>query len=80
MTALLELRNVSKIFGKGKSYTVALDDMTLAVEEDFPNIITVAGESGSGKTTTGLLLLGFYTPTTGQVLYSGQSLSELSSS
>jgi peptide/nickel transport system ATP-binding protein len=79
MTALLELRNVSKIFGKGKSYTVALDDMTLAVEEDFSHIITVAGESGSGKTTTGLLLLGFYTPTTGQVLFNGKSLDELTS-
>jgi len=79
MTALLELRNVSKIFGKGKSYTVALDDMTLAVEEDFPHIITIAGESGSGKTTTGLLLLGFYTPTMGDVLYNGKALSELSS-
>jgi oligopeptide/dipeptide ABC transporter ATP-binding protein len=79
MTALLELRNVSKIFGKGKSLTIALDNMSLAVEEDFPHIITIAGESGSGKTTTGLLLLGFYGPTMGDVLYNGKSLAELSS-
>jgi oligopeptide/dipeptide ABC transporter ATP-binding protein len=78
MTSLLELCNVTKIFGKRKNITVALDDMSLAVEEDFPHIITIAGESGSGKTTTGLLLLGFYMPTHGQVLYRGKDLQTLS--
>jgi peptide/nickel transport system ATP-binding protein len=82
MTALLELNAVSKIFGGGLGgkgdVTVALDDMSLALDEGYPHIITIAGESGSGKTTTGLLLLGFYTPTMGQVLYRGKDLSELS--
>ena len=82
MTALLELKNASKIFAGGgllqeKSITVALDDMSLQLEADYPHIITVAGESGSGKTTMGMLLLGFYTPTTGQVLYKGQNIHEL---
>ena len=81
MTALLELNSVSKIFGAGlggkKDVTVALDDMSFAVREGYPHIITIAGESGSGKTTTGLLLLGFYQPTTGQVLYRGKNLAEL---
>ena len=49
--------------------TIALDDMTFAVEPDFPHIITIAGESGSGKTTMMMLLLGFYEPTLGSVLY-----------
>jgi peptide/nickel transport system ATP-binding protein len=78
MSALLELRNVTKIFGKGKSVTVALDDFSLAVEADYPHIITIAGESGSGKTTMGMLLLGFYTPTRGQVLYNELDIHELS--
>jgi len=78
MTPLLELKNVSKVFGKAKSITVALDDMCLGVEEDFPHIITIAGESGSGKTTMGLLLLGFYVPTSGQALYRGKNIHELS--
>jgi oligopeptide/dipeptide ABC transporter ATP-binding protein len=77
MTALLELKNVTKIFGRKKSITVALDDMSLGLQEDFPYIITIAGESGSGKTTMGMLLLGFYTPTTGQVLYKGQDIQTL---
>jgi peptide/nickel transport system ATP-binding protein len=76
-TPLLELRNVTKIFGSKNEYTVALDDMTLVLEENFPKIIAVVGESGSGKTTTGMLLLGFYGPTMGQVLYRGHPLNEL---
>ncbi|MBL7201115.1 MAG: ABC transporter ATP-binding protein [Anaerolineae bacterium] len=77
MTPLLELKNVSKVFGKKARYTVALDDMSLAMQEDFPYIITIAGESGSGKTTMGMLLLGFYTPSQGEVLYKGQNIHTL---
>ncbi len=76
-TPLLELRDVTKIFGGKRDYTVALDDMTFALPEDFPKIVTVAGESGSGKTTMGMLLLGFYWPTMGEVLFRGKPLSEL---
>lgn len=83
MTPLLELRNVTKIFGGGfrrKRVTVALDNMSLALQENFPYIITIAGESGSGKTTMGMLLLGFYLPTIGEVLYRGKNVQELSRS
>ncbi len=66
---LLELKNVTKEFKGG---TVALDDMSLAVDADSAHHFTIAGESGSGKTTMGMLLLGFYTPTMGQVLYKGK--------
>ncbi len=59
-------------------FTFALDVMSLAVEADYPHIITIAGESGSGKTTLGMLLLGFYTPTRGEVLYKGQDIHQLS--
>ena len=76
-TPLLELRNVTKIFGGKTDYTVALDDMTLTLDEYFPKIIAVVGESGSGKTTTGMLLLGFYSPTVGQALFRGQPIPEL---
>jgi len=76
-TSLLELKTVTKIFGGRKEFTVALDDMTFALQENFPRIITVAGESGSGKTTMMMLLLGFYFPTVGQVLYEGKDLKTL---
>jgi oligopeptide/dipeptide ABC transporter ATP-binding protein len=74
MTALLELQNVSKIFGGNN---VALDSMTFTIPENFAKIITVAGESGSGKTTLMMLLLGFYEPTIGEVLYTGKNIWKL---
>jgi len=76
-TPLIELKNVTKIFGGKQDYTVALDDMSFSLDEGYAKIVTIAGESGSGKTTMGMLMLGFYTPTRGQVLYRGQPLEEL---
>ncbi|HEX7433766.1 MAG TPA: ABC transporter ATP-binding protein [Anaerolineaceae bacterium] len=77
MAPIVELRNVSKFFGSGPSRTVALDDMTFSVDEDFAKIVTIAGESGSGKTTILMLLLGFYDPSLGSVMYRGKDLRKL---
>ncbi len=77
MAPIVELRNVSKFFGSGVNRTVALDDMTFAVEEDFAKIVTIAGESGSGKTTILMLLLGFYEPSLGSVMFNGTDLRKL---
>jgi oligopeptide/dipeptide ABC transporter ATP-binding protein len=80
MTPLMELRNVSKVFGGNMGTpkaNVALDDMTFTVEENYPNIITIAGESGSGKTTMLMLLLGFYEPTVGEVDFRGKNIYKL---
>ena len=77
MTALMELRNVTKVYSGGlfrKRYTVALEDIFLPIGGERPGILTIAGESGSGKTTMGMLLLGFLAPTRGQILYQGKDL------
>lgn len=76
-TPIVELRSVSKVFGGGvfgQHDTVALRDFSLAIAADEPTIIAVVGESGSGKTTMARLLLGFETPTSGEVLYRGQNV------
>jgi oligopeptide/dipeptide ABC transporter ATP-binding protein len=81
MTPILELRNVTKVFG-GQGFdqhkVVAVDDVTFSISEDVPSMIAVAGESGSGKTTLSRLLLGVSSPTSGQVLYRGKDVRELS--
>lgn len=81
MAPLLELRNVSKIYSRGllsRQRTVALDNMSLVIDDATPSIIAVAGESGSGKTTMSLLALGFIEPTSGEVLYKGRNIFKLS--
>ncbi|HVZ08183.1 ABC transporter ATP-binding protein [Rhodopila sp.] len=75
MSALIELRTVGKTFSGGK---VALEDVSLALQEDQPRFIAVVGESGSGKTTLARLLLGMIEPTTGTVRYRGEDLAGLS--
>jgi oligopeptide/dipeptide ABC transporter ATP-binding protein len=80
MTALLEARNVTKIFGGGlfdKSRTVALDDFSFKVDADNPSVTAIVGESGSGKTTLARLLLGLVAPTEGEVLYNGKNVERL---
>ena len=49
-----------------------LRDISLTIEPGQK--IALVGPSGSGKSTLGLLLLGLYRPTTGEILYDGQPL------
>lgn len=81
MTALIEARHLSKVFGgdlfsRGKSL-VALNDLSLTIEDAPPTITAVVGESGSGKTTFARLILGLTEPTSGEVLYRGVDMRRL---
>jgi peptide/nickel transport system ATP-binding protein len=80
MTALLEARRVSKVFGGGvlhKQRTAALDGFSFALADAPPSITAIVGESGSGKTTLARLLLGVVEPTDGAVFYKGKNLRAL---
>lgn len=76
--SIIELCNVTKVFGGGRSSTVAVDDLSLAIDVESPLIKALVGESGSGKTTIALLMLGFILPTTGEMLYKGRNFQRLS--
>lgn len=82
MAALLEARNVTKVFGGGffnRNTTTALENISLAIEGERPSVTVIAGESGSGKTTLARLFLGIIEPTSGQILYRGRELAQMSS-
>ncbi len=77
---LLEAQNATRVFGGGlltKGHTVAVDEVSLVINEEKPTIIAIAGESGSGKTTLARLLLGVIQPSSGAIKFRGQSLTEM---
>jgi len=71
---LLELRNVSKGYGKGLMRTEVIKDMNLSVEEG--EFVAIVGYSGTGKTTLISTLAGLKTPDSGQVLMRGESVKQ----
>ncbi|MFN4190445.1 MAG: ATP-binding cassette domain-containing protein, partial [Pseudothermotoga sp.] len=60
MKGLLKIQNLTKIYSMGSIFSrikiTAVEDVTFTVNE--PEIFTLAGESGCGKTTTAKIILG----------------------
>jgi oligopeptide/dipeptide ABC transporter ATP-binding protein len=82
MPNLIQVQNVTKIYGSGllnkSDVTIAVDNVSFTLSDDYPTITAIAGESGSGKTTLSLLMMGQILPNSGQVLYRGKNLAKMS--
>lgn len=75
-TPVLELRAVSRVHGSGVTAVHALRAVDLVVRSG--ELVAVMGPSGSGKSTLLTLAGGLDSPTEGEVLIEGRSLSGLS--
>jgi putative ABC transport system ATP-binding protein len=73
---MLRLDAVSKVYSKGGQKIIALAPCSLEIEEG--GFLAVTGHSGSGKSTLLAILGGMLAPTSGEVLWDGQSLYQLS--
>jgi ABC-type microcin C transport system duplicated ATPase subunit YejF len=74
---LLELTSVSKTFQTAAGLAVdAVADVSLSVEPG--ETLGLIGESGSGKSTLGRIALGLLSPDSGQVVFNGRDLGQLS--
>ena len=78
---ILEGKNLIKTFTSGlfvkKSSTLAVNNISLNIDEDKPIIRAIAGESGSGKTTLARMLLGLIKPTSGEIKFEGNDIFNL---
>lgn len=72
---MIELKNVTKIYGKKKNQFVALDDVSLRIPTGVS--VAILGKSGSGKSTLMHAISGLDRPQQGQVIIDGQDILKL---
>jgi peptide/nickel transport system ATP-binding protein len=72
---LLEVRNLSRVFGQGANAVRAVDDVSFTVKTG--EILAIVGESGSGKSTLARMLLRLLEPSSGQILLGDEDAARL---
>ena len=70
--AILETKDLRKIYGSGESEVHALDGVSISVEEG--EFVAIIGTSGSGKSTLLNMIGGLDRPTSGSVTIRGKEL------
>ena len=70
--AILEVKNLTKIYGNDENKVVALDHVSFTIEKG--EFIAIVGSSGSGKSTLLHLIGGVDKPTSGEVIVNGQNV------
>jgi putative ABC transport system ATP-binding protein len=74
--SILELRNVTKVYGRDTAEVDAVTDIDLTVERG--SLVAVMGPSGSGKSTLLTIAGSLEEPTSGEVVIEGKSLRGMS--
>ena len=71
---LIEVRNITKSFGKTKPKQV-LDDVSIDIKKR--KILGLLGETGSGKTTLAKHIIGLYSPDSGEIFLENKKVKDL---
>jgi ABC-2 type transport system ATP-binding protein len=72
---VIELRGLTKVFGRGFGSTRAVDDLTCSIEAGV--VTGFLGPNGAGKTTTMRMILGLDRPTSGTATIDGRTYRRL---
>lgn len=76
--AVLEVKDLCKVYGEGDTAVHAVDHVSFEVEKG--EFVAIVGASGSGKSTLMNLIGGIDRPTAGKVMIDGEDLYALSES
>lgn len=74
--AVIELKNVKKIYGKGDAQVIALQDINFVANKG--EVVLIMGPSGAGKSTFLTIAGSLQKPTSGEVIIDGDDIGNLS--
>lgn len=74
--AIIEVKNLTKIYGSGDTQVTALDSVNISIEEG--QFVAVMGPSGCGKSTLLHLIGGLDRPSDGTICIEGKDISKMS--
>ena len=74
--AIIELKNVQKVYGTGAAQVVALKNINF--KANLGEVVLIMGPSGAGKSTFLTIAGSLQKPTTGEVIVNGQNIARIS--
>ena len=74
--AIIELKNVQKVYGTGAAQVVALKNINF--KANLGEVVLIMGPSGAGKSTFLTIAGSLQKPTTGEVIVNGQNIAHIS--
>lgn len=80
---VIELRGVQQRFharGTPDGYLTAVEDASFRLDAHPPQVVSLVGQSGSGKSTIARNILGLQKPTAGTITYGGKDIFKLNRS
>ena len=72
---MIEVRNVTKVYGKKDNEFKALSDVSFTIPRGAS--VAILGKSGSGKSTLMHIMSGLDKPESGQVIIGGRNILEI---
>jgi cell division transport system ATP-binding protein len=73
--AMIEFKNVNKIYDTGAIHTIALDNISFEIEQK--EFLSLVGHSGAGKSTILKMLYAEEKPTSGEILFNDYDIAQI---
>jgi peptide/nickel transport system ATP-binding protein len=72
---IIKVENLTKVFGSGKKVVKAVNNINFSIKKG--EIVSLVGQSGSGKTTVTRLILRLLKETEGKIIFEGKDVTDI---